>query len=164
MYLRMRHKIKVKQNHTVTIGEIAQIIAREDNMKLVNEKIIYNINMSDKNFVVIDVMTVINQIRILLPGIDIQAMGSNQTIVEIEYKKRNFSPIYFVGVWLLLFIGAALAVMNFHEDVSMREVHQRIYFIIKEIKQKNLFCYKFHIQLALDLVWCCFLIIYFESV
>ncbi len=130
MYLRMRHKIKVKQNHTVTIGEIAQIIAREDNMKLVNEKIIYNINMSDKNFVVIDVMTVINQIRILLPGIDIQAMGSNQTIVEIEYKKRNFSPIYFVGVWLLLFIGAALAVMNFHEDVSMREVHQRIYFII----------------------------------
>ena len=29
-------------------------------------------------------------------------------------------------VWLLLFFGSGLAIMNFHEDVSMPEVHRRI--------------------------------------
>jgi len=37
---------------------------------------------------------------------------------------------FFILIWLLLFFGAALAIMNFHEDVSMQAVHQRIYKII----------------------------------
>lgn len=126
----MRHKIQVLPNHTVSIGDLAQIISGEELKKKIEKKIVYHVNMSDKNIVVIDVMTVIEHIRSTTSDIDIQTMGATQTIVEIEYKKRNFSPIYFVGVWLLLFIGAALAIMNFHEDVSMREVHQRIYYII----------------------------------
>ncbi|MFZ3588562.1 stage V sporulation protein AA [Bacillus sp. DJP31] len=130
LYLRMRHKIQVLPNHTVSIGDLAQIISGEELKKKIEKKIVYHVNMSDKNIVVIDVMTVIEHIRSTTSDIDIQTMGATQTIVEIEYKKRNFSPIYFVGVWLLLFIGAALAIMNFHEDVSMREVHQRIYYII----------------------------------
>ena len=28
--------------------------------------------------------------------------------------------------WLLLFFGSGLAIMNFHTDVSMKEVHRRI--------------------------------------
>jgi stage V sporulation protein AA len=130
LYLRMRHKILVKPNHTVTIGDLAQIISNDVIVKKVKDTVVYHVNMSDKNIVIIDVMIVIEKLRLMFPSVDIQTIGSSQTIVEIQYKKRNFSPVYFVGVWLLLFIGAALAIMNFHEDVSMREVHQRIYFII----------------------------------
>jgi stage V sporulation protein AA len=130
LYLRMRHKIFVKPNHTVTIGDLAQIISSDSLTKKVKDMIIYHVNMSDKNIVIIDVMLVIEKIRSAIPSIDIQSIGPSQSIVEIQYKKRNFSPVYFVGVWLLLFVGAALAIMNFHEDVSMREVHQRIYYII----------------------------------
>ena len=34
------------------------------------------------------------------------------------------------GVWLLLFVGSGLAIMNFHTDVSMKEVHERIYYLM----------------------------------
>jgi stage V sporulation protein AA len=139
IYIRLRHKINVKPNHTVTIGDLAQIISNDSIKKVIQDKIVYHINMSDKNIVVIDVMTVIEKIYSLFPNLDIQVTGSSQTIVEIEYKKRNFSLLFFVGVWLLLFTGAALAIMNFHEDVSMREVHQRIYYIITgEVVEKPL--------------------------
>jgi stage V sporulation protein AA len=30
-------------------------------------------------------------------------------------------------VWLLLFVGSGLTILNFHADVSMLAVHQRIY-------------------------------------
>jgi stage V sporulation protein AA len=126
----MRHKILVKPNHTVTIGDLAQIISSDSLTNKVKDMIVYHINMSDKNIVIIDVMQVIDKIRTAFPTVDIQSIGSSQSIVEIEYRKRNLSPFYFVGVWLLLFVGAALAIMNFHEDVSMREVHQRIYYIV----------------------------------
>jgi len=32
-------------------------------------------------------------------------------------------------VWLILFIGAAMTIINFHYDVSMQEVHQKIHFM-----------------------------------
>lgn len=130
LYIRMRHKILVRPNHTVTIGNLAQIISNESLKEKIENTVVYHVNMSDKNIVVIDVMTVIDKIHSTYPYIDIQSIGPTQSIVEIEYRKRNFSIVYFIGVWLLLFVGAALTIMNFHEDVSMREVHQRIYFIM----------------------------------
>src|SRR5690625_4423598 len=53
-----------------------------------------------------------------------------QTIVKIkeEHKKRSFILVLFV--WTLLFIGAAMTIMNFHYDVSMHEVQQKMHFII----------------------------------
>jgi stage V sporulation protein AA len=154
LYLRMRHKIKVLPNHTVTIGDLAQIISSDSLQEAIKEKIIYHINMSDKNLVVIDVMTVIGKIRSMVPNADIQVTGSSQTIVEIEYKKRSFSTVYFVAVWLLLFVGAGLAIMNFHEDVSMREVHRRIYFIItgQKVEKPLLLQIPYSIGLGLGMV------------
>ncbi|MFD1738796.1 stage V sporulation protein AA [Bacillus salitolerans] len=152
--IRMRHKIEVQPNHTVTIGDLAQIIGKESLKEEVCNTIIYHVNMSDKNIVVIDVMKVIDKLQSVLPNVEVQTIGSSQTIVEIMYKKRSFSAVYFVGVWLLLFIGAALAIMNFHEDVSMREVHQRIYYIITgEEKEKPLmFQIPYSIGLGLGMV------------
>ncbi len=61
---------------------------------------------------------------------DIQTIGPAQSIIEVIYVKKKVSLPLFIGVWLLLFIGAALAIMNFHEDVSMRQVHQRLYHFV----------------------------------
>jgi stage V sporulation protein AA len=33
-------------------------------------------------------------------------------------------------VWIILFVGSGLAIMNFHTDVSMQEVHERIYYLV----------------------------------
>lgn len=130
LFLRLRHRIQVPPNTAVTIGDIAQIIADKSVADVVKKIVIHRINMSDKNIVIIDVMKVIEQIMKSSPEIEIQMVGTTQTIVEIIYKKKRFLPVFFVAVWFLLFVGAALAIMNFHEDVSMQQVHQRIYTII----------------------------------
>ena len=52
--------------------------------------------------------------------IEVQIIGPSQTIVEVVYKKRNIHLFYFYSVWLLLFFGSMLTIMNFHEDVSMQ--------------------------------------------
>jgi stage V sporulation protein AA len=109
---------------------IAQIVAEEQLRDMIGELEVHQVQPSDKNIVVIDVMRVLSAVHKTDPDIDVQAVGPAQTIVEIVYQKKTYSPVLFALVWLLLFVGAALAIMNFHEDVSMQLVHKRLYTII----------------------------------
>ncbi|TLS35657.1 stage V sporulation protein AA [Pseudalkalibacillus caeni] len=133
LYLRMRQKLKVKPQQLITVGDLAQLISSDNTAGHIAEMEMYRIKPSDKNLLVVDVMKVVEKIQEHLPALDIQTIGPAQTIVEIQYPKRRVSTIYFILIWFLLFIGSGLAIMNFHEDVSMQEVHQRIYRLITGI-------------------------------
>jgi stage V sporulation protein AA len=99
-------------------------------------------------------MHVIKEIHKFDHHIDVQTIGASQTIVEILYEKKKLSPLLFSVVWLLLFIGAGLAIMNFHEDVSMQQVHQRIYKIVtgKSNEQPLLLQIPYSLGLGLGMV------------
>ncbi|QHA92383.1 stage V sporulation protein AA [Bacillus sp. N1-1] len=133
IYLRLRQKKKVPPNKELLIGDIAQLIGEDKKCAKVEKIPIYQVTKEDKNLVVIDVMKVIIAIQKVMRNIEVQVVGPTQTIVEVQYPKKKLAPVYFVFIWFLLFIGAALAIMNFHEDVSMREVHQQIYKIVTGI-------------------------------
>ncbi|WP_110111209.1 stage V sporulation protein AA [Bacillus sp. CGMCC 1.16541] len=137
VYLRMRHRVQVHPNETVLVGQIAMIIADEKIKQEIENTVIHRINMSDKNIVIIDIMKVIQRLNHQIDNLTIQTVGPSQTIVEVVYKKTSYSFPLFVAVWLLLFIGASLAIMNFHEDVSMREVHQKIFYMLTGIRDEK---------------------------
>ncbi|MGM0874067.1 MAG: stage V sporulation protein AA [Bacillota bacterium] len=130
VYIRLRHRIQVHPNDVITIDKIALVVGDKELTEKLRQIIIHKIKPIDKNRVVIDVMHVIKEIHKFDHHIDVQTIGASQTIVEILYEKKKLSPLLFCVVWLLLFIGAGLAIMNFHEDVSMQQVHQRIYKIV----------------------------------
>lgn len=131
----MRHRVHVRPNHMVKIGDIAQVNAIDAGLKkAIEEKIIYPINMSDKNIVIIDLMKVIKTIRSIEPEVDIQTIGPSQSIVQVSFQNKMMTPIFIFVVWLLLFIGSGLAIMNFHEDVSMQAVHQKLYYLVTGTK------------------------------
>ncbi|MCM3617445.1 stage V sporulation protein AA [Sutcliffiella horikoshii] len=127
LYVRLRHRIQARPNQTIKLQDVAQLVGDTDIIEQVNNIAIHQVNMTDQSIVVLDVMRIIKEIRATGQELDIQTFGPAQTIVEIVYKKKKFRPMFFVAVWLLLFLGAALAIMNFHEDVSMRIVHQKIF-------------------------------------
>ncbi|WP_374719756.1 stage V sporulation protein AA [Parageobacillus toebii] len=128
VFIKLRHRVQVRPGAVVTIGDVAQIIANdrdvEEQLKTVS---LYQIQPSDKNIVIIDVMKVVQAMVERDGSLDVQTIGPSQTIIEVVYQKRRFSTAYFLLIWLLLFVGSAMAIMNFHEDVSMQEVHQRLY-------------------------------------
>ncbi|PMC39485.1 stage V sporulation protein AA [Bacillus sp. UMB0899] len=154
VYIRLRHRIQVHPNDVITIERIALIVGNKELTGKLKNIVIHEVQLSDKNMVVIDVMHVIKEIHKYDNQIDVQALGSNQTIVEIMYKKKKLSPLLFCIVWLLLFIGAGLAIMNFHEDVSMQAVHQRIYKIVtgKENAQPLILQIPYSIGLGLGMI------------
>lgn len=126
----MRNRLKVSPTYEVKLGDVAQLAGDSSVVELLQNEIVYKITAHDKTHVVIDVMKVIEIIQQKASHVQINLLGSGQTLVEIIYEKKKAHPIFFGLVWLLLFIGAALAIIYFHEDVSMQQVHQRLYYMI----------------------------------
>lgn len=126
----MRNRLKVSPTYEVKLGDVAQLAGDSSVVELLQNEIVYKITAHDKTHVVIDVMKVIEIIQQKASHLQINLLGSGQTLVEIIYEKKKTHPIFFGLVWLLLFIGAALAIIYFHEDVSMQQVHQRLYYMI----------------------------------
>jgi stage V sporulation protein AA len=130
VYIRMRNRVLVKGNQTVRIKDIARIIGPEEVIQIIEETFLLTVKKEDKNIIVIDLAQLIMAIRKVDPQIDVQTFGPSQTIIEVIYSKKKMSYLTFALVWFLLFIGAGMTIMNFHVDVSMGEVHQKVFTLI----------------------------------
>ncbi|WP_277927208.1 stage V sporulation protein AA [Bacillus cereus group sp. BfR-BA-01383] len=154
IYIKMRNRLKVSPTYEVKLSDVAQLAGDSEIVGSLQNEIVYNITALDKTHVVIDVMKVIEIIQQKAEHIQINLLGSGQTLVEIIYEKKKVHPVFFGLVWLLLFIGAALAIIYFHEDVSMQQVHQRLYYMITgEFKEQPLlFQVPYSVGLGLGMV------------
>ncbi len=154
VYIRLRHRIQVRAREEILLKDIAQLIVEEKLFEQLSHLKVYEVTEQDRNIIIIDVMMVIRLITEMLPNMEIQTQGPSQVIVEVVSEKKKVSLPLFTLIWLLLFIGAALTIMNFHEDVSMQAVQQRIYTIITgELDDKPLiFQIPYSIGLGLGMI------------
>jgi stage V sporulation protein AA len=151
IYIRMRHRVEARVNEKIILNSIAQIIAPEAELSKLENLLIYQITEKDRNIVVIDVMQVINKISELSSELEIQTIGPAQTIIEVTAKKKGVSAPFFLLIWFLLFFGSAMAIMNFHDDVSMRSVQEKIYTIITGKKEPKPWLFQIPYSLGLGL-------------
>ncbi|WP_425435867.1 stage V sporulation protein AA [Oceanobacillus senegalensis] len=131
VYLRMKKNVNIQQMRELLLEDIAHISSSDSKLKRKLEKTpIYRITNKDKNLVVIDSMLIIEHLNRVYHSIELQLIGPSQTIVRVISKKSS-TPILIVAcVWLLLFIGTAMTIMNFHYDVSMQEVQQKLHLLL----------------------------------
>ncbi|MCR8642357.1 stage V sporulation protein AA [Paenibacillus sp. N1-5-1-14] len=127
LYIRLRRRVQVPRGKSVQLGDIAQMITRPEHEQQLKELVIYKPSRSDGNRVLVDMMRVIQSIKEEIPRIQIEHFGEPHTLLEIATGPIKARLPLIILVWLLLFIGAGLTIMNFHADVSMLTVHQRIY-------------------------------------
>ncbi|MBD3109716.1 stage V sporulation protein AA [Bacillus sp. AGMB 02131] len=131
VYVRLRHRVHIRVNQTkIVLDDIAKLVGAKEVVSKLRSLPIYEVTKSDPNIIVIDLSIVVEKISERYQKIDIQVIGPSQTIIEIVPNQRGNHTFLFLLVWLLLFIGSALTIMNFHEDVSMPAVHQKLYKLI----------------------------------
>lgn len=154
IYIRMNHRIKKPPHETIYLKDLAQIIADEKIVHLLENLPIYRLTDRDHQVAVIDVMEVIEKITSHFKNLEVQPVGPSESIVEMMKQKKRVSVPLFILIWLLLFFSAALAIIYFHEDVSMKAVHLRIYKIVtgKETAKPLLFQIPYSFGLGLGMI------------
>lgn len=130
LFLRLRKRLSVKPNSVITLGDVCQLYWDGVREEALNRMPIYQVKKEDGNLIIIDIMQVIRKLRTLYPEVSLEVQGAPQVIVEVLNPRKSANPVLVMLVWLILFIGSGLAIMNFHTDVSMLQVHQRIYYLV----------------------------------
>ncbi|WP_163969910.1 stage V sporulation protein AA [Oceanobacillus halotolerans] len=130
VYLRMKKNVEQQKYESLTLKDLAFISTTSLQKEELEKTPIYRVSKKDKNIVVIDSFLIIDHLNRLFPNIEIQLVGPPHTVVRINRTKKNASILLVSAVWLLLFIGAAMTIMNFHYDVSMQEVQQKLHYIL----------------------------------
>ncbi|MFL6558683.1 MAG: stage V sporulation protein AA [Bacillus sp. (in: firmicutes)] len=154
IYIRMRNRVQTPPEEKVLLKDIAQVIAPDEVLSHLQTMMIHQLTDADRNIVIIDVMKVIQLLKSKFEEIEVQTIGPAQTIIEVTYKKKGVSLPYFLLIWFLLFFGSAMAIMNFHDDVSMKSVQEKIYTIITGKKETKplLFQIPYSIGLGLGMI------------
>lgn len=154
IYIRLRHRLQIRPNDPIYLKHIAQMICEEKYIDRLNNLKITTVKERNGTVFIIDVMEVIKKIHQVLEGIEVQPIGRTETIVEVIHKKKKVSILLFVLVWFLLFFGSALAIMYFHEDVSMRETQEILFTMItgKVESKPLLFQIPYSIGLGLGMI------------
>ena len=137
LFLRLRQRLSVKPESVITLGDICQVYWDGKREEAIRRIPVYRVLPEDGNLVIIDIMQVIARLRSTYPETELEITGASQIIVEVQTERKRPKVILVALVWLLLFIGSGLAIMNFHTDVSMPEVHQRIYSLITGEESKH---------------------------
>ncbi|WP_033828502.1 stage V sporulation protein AA [Bacillus andreraoultii] len=137
IYIRLRHRVQVGGDKPVYLKDIASINAPDVIIHDLKKLIVHKVTKEDNNIIIIDGIQIIEVITDKLNIRDIQLIGPQQTIVEVVMRKVKMSIPLFLLVWLLLFIGSAISIMNFHEDVSMQVVHQKLFYLLTGIKDEK---------------------------
>ncbi|MGP4076955.1 stage V sporulation protein AA [Halobacillus sp. K22] len=130
VYIRIKQSINIDPSSTIRLGDIARITGSRRYETVLPNMIVHKVKADDQNIVVIDGFMVIEQVLSKFPQVEVELLGPSQCVVHVEKHKKQPSLLLISGIWLLLFIGAAMAIMNFHYDVSMEAVQQKLHFML----------------------------------
>jgi stage V sporulation protein AA len=119
--------VSLAQGQPILLRHIADLLSDPEIEQKLHSHIVSYPKPLDGNLILIDMLMVIRSIHQIIPVIQIEGFGEPHVLIEIKSGKTGPHFIILALVWLLLFVGSGLTILNFHADVSMLQVHQRIY-------------------------------------
>jgi len=137
VFLQIEPKIRVLPGQSVRIKDIASIFC-EDKEK--EEKIkdikVYKVADNLKSEV-LSIIEVINSMHKTIENIDVVILGNSEILLNVNVDKSENTILNILKVSIvsiILFLGSALAIIYFHEDVGMESALRNIYHIVTGIE------------------------------
>ncbi|MBO1003097.1 stage V sporulation protein AA [Pseudogracilibacillus auburnensis] len=130
VYLRMKKKITVVPLAKIVLKDVALLTTNVPEKEEIENIQLYHLKKEDNEYVVIDSFIIIKYLNQLFKDVEFQLIGLTETIIQVKEKNKKRSILFICLVWLILFIGTAMTIMNFHYDVSMQEVQQKLHYIL----------------------------------
>jgi stage V sporulation protein AA len=154
LYIRFRKRVSIDKDQPILLRNIADLLSDPEIEQNLHSHVISCPTSQDGNLILIDMMMVIRSIRQIYPVIQIEGFGEPHVLIEIKSERARPHFIILALVWLLLFVGSGLTILNFHADVSMLEVHQRIYELLtgKQIRHPYFLQIPYSIGIGLGMV------------
>lgn len=140
IYIQVKKKAAIATNRKVKVEDIGDVYSsRPDIMKKVEEVKLSNGSM-EENWDSLGSVEIAGKVLDSYPDLDLNLIGSDEVLIEYksqEEKNKAWEIIKVISICIILFFGATIAIINFHEDVDTRASIASIYFTLTGIKNEN---------------------------
>lgn len=130
IYVKMKKNIQVSDQKLIKVKDVILPVDQEEIPLALGDIPLYKISEKDQENLVIDYFLIVRILSKYFPELHFKLIGEPYSIIKIKKKRNRKSFLLTSLIWILLFIGTAMTIMNFHYDVSMQEVQQKLYFLM----------------------------------
>jgi stage V sporulation protein AA len=152
VYVRLRRRIVVRPGEVITLGRVARVVADPGIEPKIKQIPLHQVRSDDGTMLVIDMLQIVKAIQAVNPELTVETFGEPHVLIEVSPDgKIKPNPLKLVFAWLLLFFGSGMAIMNFHADVNMPHVQQRITELITGRPDQNRWLFQIPYSLGVGL-------------
>lgn len=129
VYLQLKSNITKDPGQVLYLKDIANLSCHPDIKKRLEKLVV--LPKGEMSFIVMDAIDIVEIIRLAMPSLLVFSIGEMKTLIEVNSEKDKSGKVLWTYIkvaitCILLFLGSGLAIMYFHEDVNMHEVHRNI--------------------------------------
>lgn len=140
VYIVLKTKKAIELDKHVYVKDISDVYCQNAKLgKDIEGVRVYN-GEKVENWLSINFNEVVKKILERYPNIDISPLGPTEVLLEIKSQEKAnklFEILKISFVSIILFFGAALGIIYFHEDINMKETLAKMYFTFSGEKVDN---------------------------
>lgn len=126
IYIKPHKKTTVTKEMLIRLTDIAEISAPQHIQRQLEQVIVFRVPENKKANYIISIIQIIKAILAEIPNVTISNEGAENVVLQFlpeKWKENKLWEIIKVAtVALILFIGSAVAIMTYHEDVALIKV------------------------------------------
>lgn len=133
LYLKAEQNAEVMEAQ-VCVKDIASVYCQDKSVSARAKALrVHKFHEKETRRQVISVLKVIELIELECPGVSVESVGENATLIEwvrVNRHKGMLQWIKMVFVAAISFFGTGFTIMAFHNDISINKIFSRIYEIV----------------------------------
>ncbi len=140
VYLLINPKAAVDIRSNIYIKDIGMVYSHNKLIKTKIENLSVYKTKEEEDWIKITSIDIIERLVDRYPNLEIEIIGQNEVLIEIKSREKSNRLFQFakvVAIFILLFFGAGMTIMNFHTDVNMDETLEIIYYTLTGEKNSN---------------------------
>ncbi len=130
LYLKAEQNAEV-MDRCVCVKDIASLYCADDKISAKAKSLkVHQFGEKEKKRQAVSILWVIELIERECPGVSVENIGENATLIELVDVKRHKGPVQMlklVFVSMISFFGTGFTIMAFHNDISVNKIFSRIY-------------------------------------
>ena len=133
LYLKAQQNAEVMEAQ-VSVKDIASVYCQDKTVCAKAKSLrIHHFHEKEQKRQVISVLKVIELIEKECPGISVQSVGENATLIELVNVNKHKGPVQWIKtafVAAISFFGTGFTIMAFHNDISINKIFSEVYELV----------------------------------
>lgn len=129
-YILVKSKAAIEKDYKILVKDIADVYCDDKTIKnKIENTSLYKTN-DEEDWISISSIYIIEKLVDKYLNLDIEIIGNSEVLIEIKEKVNPNNFLRFIkvtAIFILLFFGAGITIMNFHTDVDMDKSMEIIY-------------------------------------